>query len=52
MNRRRQEVLTFLVLVLLLISLGFQVRELIVERQPFTQYCDWVQPGKVLTCHR
>ena len=49
---RRQEILTVIVMVLLLISLALQIRGVITEHQPFTQYCDWVQPGRVITCHR
>lgn len=52
MMNRRQEILSCLILVMLLIMFALEVRGLIAERQPFTQYCDWVQPGKVLTCHR
>jgi len=46
---KRQEILTVIVLVLLLASLAFQIHTMYA---PFTQYCDWVIPGEVLTCHR
>ena len=49
---KRQEILTVIVMALLLITLALQVRELIAEHQPWTQYCDWVIPGEVVTCHR
>ena len=46
---KRQEILTVIVLVLLLGSLAFQIHTMYA---PFTQYCDWVIPGEVVTCHR
>lgn len=52
MMNRRQEVLTVMVFIMLVFMLALQVRGLIAARQPFTQYCDWVQPGSVLRCHR
>lgn len=48
----RLNIVTFVILALLLVNFGIQVYLVVATHQPFTQYCDWVQPGKVLTCHR
>jgi hypothetical protein len=52
MNLKRQEILAILVLIMLLLNIGLTAYQYIEARQPFTQYCDWMQPGQTLRCHR